>query len=177
MAVAVRSDVPGAQAASAIRASVRELDPQLAVHNPETTIDRIARSAAQPRFNATLVSAFAAVAAFLAALGIYGVLAYLVSQRRQEVGIRIALGAGQASVVGLFVRRGLLVTSIGLAAGLAGALVVSRWLASLMFDVSARDPLTFAAAAAISGAVALASSYIPAVRATRIDPLTALRSE
>jgi predicted permease len=160
-----------------LRTAVRELDPQLALFEIRNTIDRIDRSASQSRLNATLVGFFAGVAALLAALGIYGVLAYLVSQRQQEIGIRMALGATRSTVVRLILGRGFRLTAAGLAVGVAVALWASRYLQSLMFGVNPTDPVTFAAAIALVALVALVASYAPARRATRVDPLVALRSE
>ena len=139
--------------------------------------DLIDQSAAQPRLNASLIALFAVIAAVLAALGIYGVLAYLVSQRAQEIGIRMALGASRPAVLRLFLARGLWLAVGGLVAGVVGSVAVSRWIGSLLFDVSARDPWTIAAAAGAVGIVALLASYIPARRATKVDPLIALRAE
>ncbi|MDQ3489008.1 MAG: FtsX-like permease family protein, partial [Acidobacteriota bacterium] len=102
---------------------------------------------------------------------------YLVSQKRQEIGIRMALGASRTSVQGLFIRRGLWLTVAGVAVGVAGALVVARWIGAMMFGVSARDPLTIVAAVTFVGIVALLASYIPAWKAAQVDPLVALRSE
>ena len=177
MTVIVRSTGPETPTASLLRTAVRELDPQLALFNIRRTEDRIDRSASQSRLNATLVGLFAGVAALLAALGIYGVLAYLVSQRQQEIGIRMALGAGRAMVVRLILARGLWLTGIGLAVGIAGAFGVTRWIQALIFGVSPTDPWTFSAAIGLVLLVALAASYAPARRATRVDPLIALRSE
>jgi len=177
MTVIVRSIGAETQAPSLLRTAVREIDPQLALYNVRTTIDRLDRSAAQPRLNATLVGLFAAVAALLAALGIYGVLAYLVSLRQQEIGIRMALGAGRPAVVGLILSRGLWLTASGVGAGIVAALGVSRWLRSLMFEVSPTDPRTIGLAVALVVLVAVVASYAPARRATRVDPLLALRSQ
>jgi putative ABC transport system permease protein len=177
MTVMVRSVGAPTQTATLLRTAVRELDPQLALFNVRNTIDRVNRSASQPRLNATLVGLFAAVAALLAALGIYGVLAYLVSQRRQEIGIRMALGAGRSTVVRLILGRAVWLTGTGVVAGVLGALAISRWISALMFGVSAKDPSTFAAAITLVVLVALIASYAPARRATRVDPLAALRSE
>jgi putative ABC transport system permease protein len=177
MTVIVRTGHAPAQSSTLIRGIVGELDPQLAVFNDRQTADRIASSAAQPRLNASLVALFAVVAALLAALGIYGVLAYLVSQRRQEIGIRMALGASRPAMTRLILGRGLWLAAGGLAAGLLAALAASRWLEATLFGVSARDPWTFAAAALTTGLVTLAASYIPARRAARVDPLVALRAD
>jgi ABC-type antimicrobial peptide transport system permease subunit len=177
MTVLARARTENAQLSSVIRSVVRELDPQLAVYNTATTRDQIRNSVAQPRLNASLVGAFALTACLLAAIGLYGVLAYLVSQRRQEIGIRMALGAARRSVLGLFLRRGLRVTIPGACIGVLGAMAAARWIESIVFGVSARDPWTIACAAALVTSVAMLASYIPARRATEIDPLTALRTE
>jgi predicted permease len=177
MTVVVRSTGQDGQSAALLRTTVRELDPQLALFNIRNTVDRVGRSASQPRLNAALVGLFAVTAALLAALGIYGVLAYVVSQRQQEIGIRMALGARPSVVRRMILVRALGFTGIGILAGVGGALAVSKWIRSLMFGVSPTDPLTFGAAVALVVLVALAASYLPARRATRVDPLLALRSE
>jgi putative ABC transport system permease protein len=176
MTIIIRTDTR-AQAPSLLRRTVREMDPNLAVFNLQQMNDLIAQSAAQPRLNASLIGLFALVAALLAAIGIYGVLAYLVSQRTQEIGIRMALGAGRPAVLRLFLARGLWLAAGGLAAGILAAIGVSRWIGSLLFEMRARDPWTIAAAAVAVGAIAVIASYMPARRATRVDPLLALRSE
>ena len=177
MTIVVRSTAGQTSAAGLIRSTLRELDPQLALFNIGGIEEGVRRNAAQPRLNATLVGLFALLAAMLAALGIYGVLAYLVSQKRQEIGIRMALGARRTSVQALFIRRGLGLTVVGVTVGAAGALVVARWIGAMMFGVSARDPLTIIAAVTFVGIVALLASYIPAWKAAQVDPLVALRSE
>jgi putative ABC transport system permease protein len=177
MTVIVRSAGADSQSASLLRSAVRELDPRLALYDVRNTVDMVRRSAAQPRLNAALVASFAAVATLLAALGIYGVLAYLVSQRQQEIGIRMALGAGGPAVVRLVLGRGLWLTGSAVVVGVAAAVAVSRWVRTLMFEVSPTDPVTIALAAALVVLIALAASYIPARRATRVDPLLALRSQ
>jgi putative ABC transport system permease protein len=176
MTIIVRGD-ERAQAAELLRRTVREMDPQLAVFNVREMTDLIDQSAAQPRLNASLIALFALIAAVLAALGIYGVLTYLVSQRAQEIGIRMALGASRPAVLRLFLVRGLWLAVGGLVAGVIGSVVVSRWIGSLLFDVRARDPWTIAAAVIVVAVVALLASYIPARRATKVDPLIALRAE
>jgi hypothetical protein len=176
MTVIVRAD-ERAGAASLLRNTIRGLDAQHAVHNIRQMSDLIDQSAAQPRLNASLTSLFAFLAALLAAVGIYGVLAYLVSQRTQEIGIRIALGAARPAVLRLFLARGLALSAVGLAAGVLGAIAVSQWLGSMLFEVSARDPGTIAAATVVVATIAAAASYVPAWRAARVDPLIALRSE
>ncbi|MEO5895245.1 MAG: ABC transporter permease [Vicinamibacterales bacterium] len=176
MTVIVRAP-EGAQAAAVMRSALRELDPQLALFNIRQMEDLIDQSAAQPRLNAFLVGSFAALAALLAAIGIYGVLAYLVSQRTQEIGIRMALGARRSAVLRLFLARGLWLALCGLLVGVAGALGAARWIGSMLFEVKARDPWTIAASVATVAAVAIIASYIPAYRATRVNPLLALRSD
>ena len=176
MTIIVRGD-ERAQAASLLRAAVREQDPQLAVFNVRTMDEMIQRSASQPRLNASLVALFAGLAALLAAVGIYGVLAYLVSQRTQEIGIRMALGAGRSSVQRLVLSRGARLAVLGLVAGVAGAVLVARWIGALLFEIQARDPWTIAAAAGAVAVVTAIASYLPARRAARVDPLVALRAE
>jgi len=176
MTIIIRAD-ERAQAAALLRKTVRDMDPQLAVFGIQHMNDLIDQSAAQPRLNASLIALFALLAALLSAIGIYGVLAYLVSQRTQEIGIRMALGANRSAVVRLFLRRGLWLAGGGLAAGVLGAIGVSRWVGSLLFEMKARDPLTIAAAVGAVGVIAAIASYVPARRAARIDPLLALRSE
>ena len=176
MTIIIRADTR-AQAPALLRRTVREMDPNLAVFNIQQMNDLIAQSAAQPRLNASLIGLFALVAALLAAIGIYGVLAYLVSQRTQEIGIRMALGAGRPAVLRLFLTRGLWLTAGGLAVGVLAAIGVSRWIGSLLFETRARDPWTIAAAATVVGLITIVASYMPARRATTVDPLLALRSE
>jgi putative ABC transport system permease protein len=176
MTIIVRGD-ERAQAAALLRTAVREQDPQLAVYNVRSMSDMIDRSAAQPRLNASLITLFAVLAALLAAIGIYGVLAYLVSQRTPEIGIRMALGAGRGAVQRLVLSRGLRLAALGLVAGIGGAVLVARWIGTLLFEVRARDPLTIAAAVAVVAAIALLASYLPARRAAKVDPLIALRGE
>lgn len=143
-----------------------------------TTIEgRIRDSLARQRFSMTMLGAFAAFALILAAVGIYGVMSYLVNQGAHDIGLRIALGAQRASILRMVVRQGMRLAAIGIAAGLIGTAALTRLMASLLFGVSATDALTFSAVAAFLAGVALLASYIPALRATRVDPLIALREE
>ena len=137
----------------------------------------LSHSVAQPRFFTGLLTSFAVIAFALAALGIYGVISYGVTQRTRELGIRIALGADPRDVMKLVLGRGMLLTLIGVSIGLAGSLALTRLMSDLLFGIKATDPATFALAALLIAGVALAACYIPARRATRVDPTVALRHE
>jgi len=139
--------------------------------------DWVSSSSAQPRLNAALLGIFACVALLIAAIGIYGVLAYSVNQRSCEIGLRIALGAQQSGVVRWIVGQGMLVAATGIAIGLAGGFALSRLLATLLFGVEPRDPITFSAVAVLLFTVAFAACLIPGRRASRVDPMVALRNE
>ncbi len=156
---------------------VRALDAELPVFSVKTMEEYIASSVAAPRFNTTLLSIFAAVALVLTIIGLYGVMSYSVAQRTNEIGIRMALGAQTRDVLALIVKQGITLVLIGLALGMAGALALTRLLATLLFGVTTRDPATFVAIALILSFVALLACYVPAWRATRVDPLEALRCE
>jgi len=132
---------------------------------------------AAPRFNTTLLSIFAAVALVLTIIGLYGVMSYSVAQRTNEIGIRMALGAQARDVVGLIVKQGIGMVLTGLALGIFGALILTRLLATLLFGVTTKDPTTFIAISVLLSFVALLACYVPAWRATRVDPLEALRCE
>jgi putative ABC transport system permease protein len=160
-----------------IRAAVREIEPTLPIPDLRPLDHWIAESAAQPRLTTTLASAFAGAALCLTIVGIYGVISYAVGQRTQEFGVRIALGARRASVIGLVLRTGMTWAGGGIVIGLLGSWSMSRAISSLLFDVSATDPFTFiATASAVTGAATLAC-LSPAIRATRIDPVIALRGD
>jgi putative ABC transport system permease protein len=137
----------------------------------------VAGSIEPQRFYATLVTTFAAVALALAAIGLYGVIAYAVSQRAHELGVRVALGATGERIATMVVRQGLILSFVGVAIGVAGALMVTRVLGALLFGVSALDPFTFAAVPLLLVVVAVAASYLPARRASRVDPLIAMRGD
>ncbi|HJU89493.1 MAG TPA: ABC transporter permease [Gemmatimonadaceae bacterium] len=159
------------------RNALRELDADLPMYNVRTLEAVVSESVARPRFYMLLLTSFAAVALLLSAIGIYGVIAYLVSMRTRELGIRIALGASNGDVLRLVLREGVVMASAGLVVGTIGALALSRLLSGLLFGVAPTDPLTFALVAATLAAVALAASFIPARRASRLDPLVAIRAE
>jgi putative ABC transport system permease protein len=160
-----------------IRAEVRRLDPRLPVAGVRPMTEVVDASVATPRLTGSLLSIFAGLALLLAAIGVAGVLAYLVSRRRREIGIRMALGASRANVLGLVVRRGVAYAGAGIAAGVLAALFLTRLMEGLLFGVAPRDPATFVAATLVLLAIAVAASLIPALRAARVDPLEALRSE
>jgi putative ABC transport system permease protein len=160
-----------------IRAAVRALSPQLPLFQVETLDAAVSRTVAPERFRAVLLAGFAAIALLLAAIGIYGVTAHAVGQRTQEIGVRMALGAGGRDVIGLVLGQHLRPTLVGIGLGVVGALALSRYLQSLVFGVAVSDPVTFALMGVTLLAVAIVASAIPAVRATRVDPLLALRAE
>jgi ABC-type antimicrobial peptide transport system permease subunit len=174
LVVRTRTEAP---VAAIVRKTVESIDPQLAVYDVRTLDALIADNAAQPRVTAWLVGMFAILALLLAAIGVYGVLAYLVAQRTREIGVRIALGARPGSVLRLVVGQSLRVAALGITIGVAAALLLAPQIESQLFGVKPRDPLTLGAVAAVLLWVALLASYLPARRATRVDPLTALRTE
>ena len=167
---------PGALASS-IRSIVKDIDRTVPVSDVRTMDEVIERSMQRDRFLMIMVGLFAVAALLLGTIGIYGVMSYLVSQRTQEMGVRIALGASTGSVIGMVVRRGAIMASIGAAAGVVGALWATKPLASLLYGVSATDPSTFASVPVLFLLVALLASLVPASRATRVDPVKALRAD
>src|SRR3954468_19139417 len=164
-------------AAGSMRQLLARLDPEQAAGEIRTFDQYVARSIATPRFTALLLATFAALALLLAGFGLYGVMAYAVAQRRREIGIRMALGAQAADVRSLVVMQAPRLGATGLGLGLAGALAVTRVLTSQLFGVSASDPLTFTAVSAALATVLLLAAYLPARRATRVDPIVALRAD
>jgi predicted permease len=159
----------------AVRQVVESLDPNVPVHSISSMDQIIARSVADRRFALELLGVFAGVALLLAAIGIYGVMAYSISQRSHELGIRMALGAQRADILRLALGEGMRIVTIGLACGLAGAAILTRFFQSMLFNVAPADPVTFVSVSAMLAVVALLACYIPAQRATRVDPLVALR--
>jgi len=145
------------------------------VYNVRTMKGRLYDSLARQRFSTTMLGAFAAFALLLAAVGVYGVMSYLVAQSTRDIGVRIALGAQAGDIVGLVVRQGMTLGGIGITGGLIGAILLTRLMSSLLFGVSAQDLVTFSAVVVILGAVAFAATVIPARRATSVDPMVALR--
>jgi predicted permease len=161
----------------AVRHEVEMVDPNVPVHSISSMDQIIARSVADRRFALELLGVFAAVALLLAAIGIYGVMSYSFSQRTHEVGIRMALGAQRLDILRMALGEGMSIVVIGLASGLIGAAIMTRFFRSMLFDVAPADPITYLTVSAILAAVALFACYIPAQRATRVDPLIALREE
>jgi putative ABC transport system permease protein len=162
---------------ASIRGVVREIDPSLPVYNLRSMPEVISRSMVQPRFLALLLATFSGIALFLAAIGIYGVMSYSVAQRTQEIGVRMALGARQLHVLRLVFRQGLILLVAGVAIGIGGAFALTRLMKTLLFEVTATDPLTYIAVTGVLTVVALIACYVPARRATKVDPLVALRNE
>lgn len=173
----IRSSLPFDAVANVVRQRIAEFDPQLLVLRIRPMDSVVSTALSRPRFNLLLLSSFALVALALAAVGIYGVLAYLVTQRTREIGIRMALGARTADVLRLVLRDGMTPVAAGSVAGLVAALGVTRTIRTMLFGVTPLDPLSLAAAPVILALVALLACYLPARRATRVDPLVALRDE
>jgi putative ABC transport system permease protein len=153
------------------------MDAQLPVAKIMTMDQGLRDSIAQPRFRAMLLGLFAALALVLGAIGLYSVMAYSVTQRTNEIGIRMALGANSGDVMKMIIREGSSIVVLGLAVGLAGAFGLTRLLASLLFGVGVSDPLTFAGVSILLAIVAMLACYLPARRATKVDPMIALRAE
>jgi ABC-type antimicrobial peptide transport system permease subunit len=160
-----------------LRSMLKEIDPNLPLYNVQTMDEIVSRSVAPRRFNMLLLTIFAGVALLLALVGVYGVLAYSVGQRTAEIGLRVALGATPRSVLALIVGQGMRPIMVGIAIGLAGAVGLSHFVSSLLFNVKPVDPLTYGAVALLVAVAALLSCYVPALRALRVDPVAALRQE
>jgi putative ABC transport system permease protein len=175
MNLAVHTHVDPASLTSAVLATVHSLDPDLAVADIRTMTQVINSSFAGPAFNMEMLGALAALALFLSAIGVYGVLAYVVAQQTHEIGVRMALGAKPRDVLRLILNRGARLAAIGAGFGLVAAVGLTRLMKGLLYGVSAIDPVTFASVVGLLTLVALLASYIPARRATRVDPMVALR--
>jgi putative ABC transport system permease protein len=162
---------------AAVRGQVSEMDKDLAVSRIATMDEMVSRSVAQPRFVLLLLGIFATLALVLASVGIYGVMSYSVTQRTHEIGIRVALGASSRDVVSLVVRQGLVLAVAGVGIGIGAAVGLTRVMEGLLFGVSATDPMTYIVISAVLGMVAVMASLIPARRASKVDPMIALRYE
>ena len=173
--VVVRTDADPAALAGAVTRVIRGLDPDLPISNVRPMSGRIEESLVRRRFSMVLLGAFAGLAFVLATIGVYGVMAYLVSQGTRELGIRIALGATPRAILGLVLRHGLVIAAAGMAAGLAAAILLTRLMRGLLFGIEPADPLTFAFTSSVIAVTAVAACYFPARRAARIDPLESMR--
>jgi predicted permease len=173
----VRSTIGMPRLVREVQQQIWGLDKDVPIETPFMLSEILGQSLAQRRFTMSLLIGFGALALFLAALGIYGVMSYTVAQRTNEIGIRVALGAQSRDILGLVSREGMLRAGIGLLAGLAASLAVSRGLANQLFAVGAMDPITFASVLLLLGGIALLACYVPARRAMRVDPVVALRHE
>ncbi|HVG32795.1 MAG TPA: FtsX-like permease family protein, partial [Pyrinomonadaceae bacterium] len=177
MTIVVRTQGDPATIAAAATREIQAIDPDQPVSDVRTMQQLLASSVARARFNTLLLGLFAALALVLASVGIYGVMAYSVVQRTKEIGIRIALGAQSRDVLKMIVGHGMMLTLVGVGLGLTGALILTRLMSSLLFGVSTTDPLTFIGVSLLLSAVAFFACYIPARRATKVDPMIALRYE
>jgi ABC-type antimicrobial peptide transport system permease subunit len=175
--VVIRSGGSTTGLAGAVRDRVHAFDPELPVTRVLAMKDLVARSLGPQEFNTLLMSTFSGLALLLAAVGIYGVLSYLVGQRIQEIGIRMALGARGGDVMRMVMMESLRVLGVGLAIGVAGALAFHRLLSTVLFEVSSTDPSSFFTVGLVLTVLVLAASFVPARRATKVEPLVALRYE
>jgi putative ABC transport system permease protein len=177
MTLTIRTSSAQMVLARPVHELVLSIDKDQPVSKVRTMDEVVEASVAAPRFRTLLLGLFGLTALLLAGLGIYGVMSYLVSQRRREIGIRMALGAEQPQVIKLVLRHGLALTLAGLGTGLVGALGLTHLLSSMLYEVRPTDPMTFLGATLVLAASALLASYIPARRATKVDPMEALRHE
>jgi putative ABC transport system permease protein len=172
-----RTDSDPTSIVTAVRSRTSALDKELLATNVSTVGQMVSGALREPRFNTALIGVFAGLALLLASVGLYAVISYSVTQRTHEIGVRIAVGAGQGDIFKLIVGQGMILTLIGVAIGLAASFALTRVMLSLLFEVSATDPLTFAGIALLLTFVSLLACYIPARRATKVDPIAALRYE
>ena len=177
MTIVLRSSGNPALLSAALRDAVLSLDPNQAISTIRSMDEIVSGSVAQPRFASQILGLFAVLALLLAAVGLYGLIAYTVSQRTHEIGIRMALGAEPRDVLKLVIGQGLKLSLAGTAIGIVGALALTRLMQGLLFQVSPTDPITFISVTGLLTIVALAASYLPARRAMRVDPMIALRYE
>jgi predicted permease len=177
LAFFLRGQLDPATIAAQVRIQIQAVDPELPIFRPETLNDVLSSSLSERRFSMEMVALFAATALLLAALGIYGTISYLVNEQSREIAIRLALGAQRSDILRMVLRQGLGLAAAGAVLGVAGALIVSHLMAGLLFGVSPYDLSTFVGVTAVLTAVAIAASYVPALRAMRLDPMTMLHSE
>jgi ABC-type antimicrobial peptide transport system permease subunit len=177
MALVVQTDLLPERVVPAIRAAVHTVDPNLPLYNIRTLSAMLSNVVARSRFTTLALGTFAVLALILAALGLYGVMAYTTQQREREIGIRMALGADRGSVLGMVLKQGTGVVLPALVTGAAGAGVLARFIQSLMFDVSPIDPVTFGGVAVLLGSAAFLACWVPARRAAGVDPVAAIRAE
>jgi putative ABC transport system permease protein len=177
MYLVARTTSDPAPLAGAIVREIHAVDSNAGVYEIRTMQDRLFDSLARQRFATTMLGAFAVFALLLTAVGVYGVMSYLVSQSTHDIGLRVALGAQPGNIVGLVVRQGMALAAIGIVGGLIGSIALTRVMASLLFGVSTTDAVTFGVVPVVLAAVAFAATVIPALRATGVDPVVALREE
>jgi ABC-type antimicrobial peptide transport system permease subunit len=177
LALYLRGQMDPATIAAQVRTQVQAVDPNLPVFHAETLDDILSSSLAVRRFSMEMVALFAGTALLLAGLGIYGTISFLVNEQSREIAIRLALGAQRRDILKLVLRQGLALAAAGAGVGLVGAFIVSHLMAGLLYGVSPNDLSTFAGVTAVLTAVAIAASYVPALRAMRLDPITTLHSE
>jgi putative ABC transport system permease protein len=177
MSLVVRTQADPGSLAKAIQNEVAALDPEIVLSDVKTMEQYLGNAVAQPRFSALLFGLFALIALLLAAIGLYSVMAYMVTQRTQEIGIRMALGAQAGNVLGLILKRGMTLALVGIAIGLGASFALTRLMASLLYGVSPTDAATFAVITLLLTGVVLLACYLPARRATKVDPMVALRNE
>ena len=177
MFLAVRTSSEAAGLASAVVSEIHAVDPDVVVYGIRTMQDRLYDSLARQRFSTTMLGAFAVFALLLAAIGLYGVMSHLVTQSTRDIGVLVALGARPGNIIRLVVQQGMGLAGVGIVVGLVGAVALTRVMTSLLFGVSTTDALTFGTVPALLAAVAFAATVIPAWRATRVDPMVALREE
>jgi putative ABC transport system permease protein len=177
MMVVVRDSLGMAATVGAARRVVHELDASLPMYEVSTVDEIVAATIAQPRLNTILLGSFAALALVLAIVGIYGVISHSVAQRRQELGVRVALGAQPADVFRLVVGQGAALAAVGIAIGLVGSFLLTPVLRTWLYEIEPSDPVTYAGVAVLLGIVALVATALPARRATKVDPVLAMRVE
>jgi predicted permease len=175
--IAIRSSLDATALTTPVRDAIHGVDAELAAYRPVSLESMVAESVVRPRFNAWLLSTFGGLALLLASIGIYSVISYGVTQRRPEIGIRLALGAPTSSVISMVLRSGMLPVALGIIVGLGASYAASRIVAGLLYGIAPTDKVTFAGVTIVLGFAGLAAAYIPARRAARVDPLAAIRAD